>query len=43
VLATFFVFLPSFVFVIGGPHYVEKVRDNRTIQAFIAGVSAAVL
>ena len=43
VLATFFVLLPSFVFVIGGPHYVEKVRDNRTIQAFIAGVSAAVL
>ena len=42
-LATFFVLLPSFVFVIGGPHYVEKVRDNRTIQAFIAGVSAAVL
>src|SRR5256886_12047076 len=43
ILATFFVFLPSFVFVLGGAHYVEKVRDNRTIQAFLAGVSAAVV
>jgi chromate transporter len=43
VLATFFVFLPSFIFVIVGGHYVEKVRDNRKIQAFLAGVSAAVV
>jgi chromate transporter len=43
VLATFFVFFPSFVFVIGGVHYIEKVRENRTIQAFLAGVSAAVV
>ena len=43
VLATFFVFLPSFVFVLGGVHYIEKVRDNRTIEAFLAGVSAAVV
>src|SRR5438876_685832 len=43
VLATFFVFLPSFIFVLGGTHYIEKVRDNRTIQAFFAGVSAAVV
>src|SRR5437763_5651952 len=42
-MATFFVFLPSFVFVLGGTHYIEKVRDNRTIQAFLAGVSAAVV
>jgi chromate transporter len=42
-LATFFVFLPSFVFVLGGAHYVEKVRDNKTIQAFLAGASAAVV
>ena len=42
-LATFFVFLPSFIFVIGGTHYIEKARDNRTIQAFLAGVSAAVV
>jgi chromate transporter len=43
VLATFFVFLPSFIFVIAGVHYVEKLRDNRPIQAFLAGVSAAVV
>ena len=43
VLATFFVFLPSFIFVIGGTHYIEKVRDNRGIQAFLAGVSAGVV
>ena len=42
-LATFFVFLPSFVFVLGGAHYIEKVRDNKTIQAFLAGASAAVV
>ena len=43
ILATLFVFLPSFVFVIAGVHYVEQVRDNRYIQAFLAGVSAAVV
>src|SRR6184192_88072 len=43
VAATFFVFLPSFVFVMFGVHYVEKVRENRRIQAFLAGVSAAVV
>jgi len=43
ILATFFVFLPSFVFVIVGVHYIERVRDNRNIQAFLAGVSAAVV
>jgi chromate transporter len=42
-LATFFVFLPSFVFVLGGVHYLEKVRENRGLQAFLAGVSAAVV
>jgi chromate transporter len=43
VLATFFVFLPSFIFVIAGAHYIEKVRENRAVQAFLAGVSAAVV
>ena len=42
-LATFCVFLPSFVFVLGGVHYVEKLRENRALQAFLAGVSAAVV
>jgi len=43
VLATFFVFLPSFIFVIAGAHYVEKLRANCPIQAFLAGVSGAVV
>jgi chromate transporter len=43
IVATFFVFLPSFIFVIAGVHYMEKVRENRNIQAFLAGVSAAVV
>ena len=43
VLATCFVFLPSFVFVLGGVPYIEKVRQKRSIQAFLAGVSAAVV
>ena len=43
IVATFFVFLPSFIFVIAGVHYVEKVRDNKSVKAFLAGVSAAVV
>src|SRR5882724_7707973 len=43
IIATFFVFLPSFVFVLGGARYIEKVRNNRWIQAFLAGASAAVV
>src|SRR5215831_13375969 len=43
VLATFFVFLPSFVFVIAGTKYIEQVRNNNVVQAFLAGVSAAVV
>jgi chromate transporter len=42
-LATLCVFLPSFVFVLGGVHYIEKIRENRALQAFLAGVSAAVV
>jgi len=42
-IATFFVFLPSFAFVLGGARYIELVRDNRWLQAFLAGVSAAVV
>jgi len=43
IVATFFVFLPSFVLVLGGAHYVEKVQNSAAIQAFLAGVSAAVV
>jgi chromate transporter len=42
-IATFFVFLPSFVFVIAGARYIEQVRNNRFVQAFLAGASAAVV
>ncbi len=43
IIATFFVFLPSFVFVLGGARYIEMVRNNRSFQAFLAGASAAVV
>ncbi len=43
VVATVLVFLPSFVFVILGTHYVERVRDQRHVQSFLAGASAAVV
>ena len=43
IIATFFVFLPSFVFVLAGAPYIEKVRNNGWIQGFLAGASAAVV
>ncbi len=43
VIATFFVFLPSFIFIIVGARYIEQVRNNHSVQAFLAGVSAAVV
>lgn len=43
VIATFFVFLPSFILVLLGAKYIEQVRNNRFVQAFLAGVSAAVV
>jgi chromate transporter len=43
IIATFFVFLPSFVFVLVGAPYIEMLRHNRWIQAFLAGASAAVV
>src|SRR5947199_2632479 len=42
-IAAFFVFLPSFVFVLGGAHYFEQVRVIRAVQAFLTGASAAVV
>jgi chromate transporter len=43
VIATFFVFLPSFIFVLSGARYIEQVRNNRRVQAFLSGASAAVV
>ena len=36
-LATFFVFLPSFIFVLVGVHYIEKVRENRRFRRSLPG------
>lgn len=43
IVATIFVFLPSFVFVLAGARFVEQVRNNVPVQAFLSGVSAAVV
>ncbi len=43
IIATFFVFLPSFVLVLIGAKYIEQVQSNKLVQAFLAGVSAAVV
>lgn len=43
VIATLFVFFPSFVFVLAGARYVEQLRHNRPVQAFLSGASAAVV
>jgi chromate transporter len=43
IVATICVFLPSFVFVLLGARYVEQLRNNRPVQAFLSGVSAAVV
>lgn len=43
IIATCFVFLPSFLFVLAGARYVEQVRNNRAVQAFLEGASAAVV
>jgi len=37
-----FVFLPSFVFVLGGVHYIEKVRETAHFR-LLRCVSAAVV
>jgi chromate transporter len=43
VIATFFVFLPSFVFVLTGVRFAEQLQHNRFVQAFLGGASAAVV
>jgi chromate transporter len=43
IIATFFVFLPSFILVLIGAKYIEQVQNNKFVQAFLAGVSAAVV
>jgi chromate transporter len=43
ILATFFVSLPSFVFVFVGSRYMDMVTNNAAIQSFLAGASAALV
>lgn len=42
-LATFFIFLPAFLLIIIGAPYFEKIRENRKLKIYLAGVSAAVV
>jgi chromate transporter len=43
VIATFFTFLPSFLFIFLGAPYVERLRGNRYVAGFLSGVTAAVV
>ena len=42
-LTTWVTFLPSFVFVLLGAPYVERLRGNRTLGAALTGITAAVV
>ena len=42
-VATYFTFLPCFLFVFLGGPYVEKFRDNATLSAALSSITAAVV
>jgi chromate transporter len=42
-VATFFTFLPSFVFILAGAPLVERTRGNLRVTAPLAGITAAVV
>jgi chromate transporter len=42
-LATFFIFLPAFLFILLGVPYFEKIRQRPWVKIYLAGVSAAVV
>lgn len=42
-VATFFTFLPSFIFILGGGPVVESTRDNIRLTAPLTAISAAVV
>ncbi|KAB2964717.1 MAG: chromate transporter, partial [Thermoanaerobaculia bacterium] len=42
-LTTWATFLPSFVFILVGAPWIEKLRGNRALAAALAGVTAAVV
>jgi chromate transporter len=41
--ATYFTFLPCFMFIFLGAPYIEKFRDNRKISSALSGITAAVV
>jgi chromate transporter len=42
-IATYFTFLPSFLFILLGGPYVEKLRGNRLLSASLSSITAAVV
>jgi chromate transporter len=41
--ATYFTFLPCFMFIFLGAPYIEKFRDNQKIFSALSGITAAVV
>lgn len=41
--ATYFTFLPSFLFIFLGAPYIEKLRGNRKLKAVLSSITAAVV
>jgi len=42
-VATYFTFLPSFLFIFVGAPYIEKFRENRKLSAALSSITAAVV
>jgi chromate transporter len=42
-LATLMAFAPSFIFVLAGARHLDRLRGNRSIQAFLTGAGATVI
>jgi chromate transporter len=42
-VATYFTFLPCFLFIFLGGPYIEKFRDNTTLSAALSSITAAVV
>jgi chromate transporter len=42
-IATWFTFLPSFVFILGGAPYIEQMREELRLSAALSGITAAVV
>jgi len=42
-VATYFTFLPSFLFILLGGPYIEKIRGNKTLSAALSAITASVV